>query len=152
MTDFRDLVHQPQHKRRFEKLLRLAAKRGDSELVAERLSWGIDPNGATKNGRTPLMTSVRGSVPVARVVELLLSAGADPGLLDINGLTALDYANRKLAGLSLHEHQPPEPSPSLDENGQIIFAPFELEMFAETRRDNPDIAKEFITGYMKERP
>ena len=44
MDDFRSMARDPEHRRRFEKLLYLAAKRGDADLVAERLSWGIDPN------------------------------------------------------------------------------------------------------------
>jgi hypothetical protein len=42
MSDFGSTARDPKHRRRFEKLLYLAAKRGDADLVAERLSWGID--------------------------------------------------------------------------------------------------------------
>lgn len=59
MDDFRDLARDPAHRRRFEKLLYLAAQRGDADLVAERLSWGIDPNRAFSRGRTPLIANVR---------------------------------------------------------------------------------------------
>ena len=38
MSDFRDLARDPNHCRRFEHLLYLAAQRGDVDLVAERLS------------------------------------------------------------------------------------------------------------------
>ena len=44
MDEFRDMAKSPQHRRRFERLLLLAAERGDADLVAERLSWGVDPN------------------------------------------------------------------------------------------------------------
>ncbi len=44
MTDFREMARDPRDKRRFEKLLYLAAQRGDADIVAERLEWGIDPN------------------------------------------------------------------------------------------------------------
>ena len=44
MDDMRDLARDPKHRRRFEHLLYLAAQRGDADLVAERLAWGIDPN------------------------------------------------------------------------------------------------------------
>src|SRR5580692_4305429 len=99
MTDFRSLVHDPEHRRRFEKLLVLAAKRGDADLVAERLSWGIDPNCTFAKGRTPLMANVRGTCPSAATVKALLKHSADPNLADETGLTALDYARRKLARL-----------------------------------------------------
>ena len=38
-----------------------------------------------------------------------------------------------------------------DEMLLLILADFELEMFEETRRESPDIAREFINSYMKER-
>ena len=151
MSDFRDLVHDPKCKPKFEALLRLAAGRGDAEQVVERLSWGIDPNAASKGGRTALLCNVTSCNPSAGVVRALLNAGADPTHIDHKGLTALDYARRKLARLNLRPRKPPRKSASLDENGNLILAKFELKMFAKTRRENPDIAKEFITGYMKER-
>ena len=100
---------QPKHRRRFEKLLFLAAKRGDTDLVAERLSWGIDPNCASAAGRTPLMANVRGYCPTAATVETLLSAGADASMTDHAGLTALDYARRKLL-VRLQAHPPRAPT------------------------------------------
>jgi len=151
MSDFRDLVHHPKHKRRFEKLLRLAAKRGDAEQVAERLSWGIDPNCVTKKGRTPLICNVKGYCPSSGVVEALLKAGAAPTHVDDCGLTALDYANRKLARINLRPRRPPRKSRSLDENDQLILAPYEQEMLDEVRREHPEHAKEFVTSYIKER-
>ena len=151
MSDFRDLVHDPKCKPRFEALLRLAAGRGDAEQVAERLSWGIDPNCETKTGRTPLICNVTSSMPSSGVVKALLKAGANPNHIDHKGLTALDYANRKLARMNLRPRRPPRKSPSLDENAQLILAPFEQEMLDEVRREHPDWAKEFVTGYIKER-
>ena|SRR5436190_3179941 len=151
MSDFRDLVHDPKCKPRFEALLRLAAGRGDAEQVAERLSWGIDPNCETKTGRTPLICNVTSSMPSSGVVKALLKAGANPNHIDHKGLTALDYANRKLARMNLRPRRPPRKSPSLDENDQLILAPFEQEMLDEVRREHPDWAKEFVTGYIKER-
>ncbi len=151
MSDFRDLVHDPKHKRRFEKLLRLAAKRGDAEQVAERLSWGIDPNCVTKSGRTPLICNVKSYCPSSGVVEALLKAGADPHHIDDKGLTALDYANRKLSRLNLRPRRPPRKSRSLDENDQLILAPYEQEMLDEVRREHPESAKEFVNSYIKER-
>ena len=77
MSDFRDMARDPKHRRRFEKLLYLACKRGDADLVAERLSWGIDPNCTFARGKTPLIANVRSSNPSAGTVEALLKAGAD---------------------------------------------------------------------------
>ena len=55
MTDFRNLTRDPKHRRGFEKMLFLAAQRGDADIVAERLSWGIDPNCTSPKGRTVLV-------------------------------------------------------------------------------------------------
>ncbi len=151
MSDFREMAQDPKFKRRFEWLLRNACRKGDAEQVQERLDWGIDPNCTTKKGRAPLTVNVRSSTPSAAVVKALLKAGADPTTIDISGLSALDYARRKLARMNLKPQRPPEKSPSLDENDQIILQDFELEMLDEVRRDHPDIAKEFATDYIKER-
>lgn len=151
MSDFRDLVHDPKHKRRFEHLLRLAAERGDREQVAERLSWGIDPNCESKTGRTPLICNIVSSCPSSGVVAWLLKAGADPHHLDGRGLTALEYANRKLARINLRPRKPPRKSRSLDENNQLILAPFELEMLDDVRREHGRDAKEFANSYLKKR-
>src|SRR5439155_18073788 len=78
MDDFRSMAQDPEHRRRFEKLLYLAAQRGDADLVAERLSWGIDPNCSSASGSTPMMANIRGSCPSATTVKALLAAGADP--------------------------------------------------------------------------
>jgi len=43
MDDFRNMARDPKHRRRFEKMLYLAAQRGDADLVAERLSWASTP-------------------------------------------------------------------------------------------------------------
>jgi len=151
MSDFLHLVHDPKCKPKFEALLRLAAQRGDVELVTERLSWGIDPNCQSPAGRTPLLCNVTSSSPSSGVVKALLKSGADPHHMDHKGLTALDYANRKLARLNLRPRRPPRKSPSLDENGQLILAPFEQEMLDRVRREHKDWAKEFVTDYIKER-
>src|SRR3954464_14966227 len=78
MPDFRDMARDPKYRRRFEKLLYLACKRGDADLVAERLSWGIDPNCTSAKGRTPLIANVRGSCPSAATARALLDGGAHP--------------------------------------------------------------------------
>src|SRR5947199_5413899 len=98
MDDFRRMARDPEHRRSFEKLLYLAAQRGDADLVAERLSWGIDPNcRSAKKQRTPLMANICSCCPSAATVLALLKANADFTLTDVSGLTALDYARRKLA-------------------------------------------------------
>ncbi|MFO0810103.1 MAG: ankyrin repeat domain-containing protein [Gemmataceae bacterium] len=96
MSDFREMARDPEHRRRFEKLLYLAAQRGDADQVAERLSWGIDPNCTSAKSRTPLIANVRGSSPSIATVRALLEGGGDPARTDDAGLTALDYARRKL--------------------------------------------------------
>src|SRR5687767_13323405 len=101
MADFRDLVHDPNCKRQLESLLRLAAEKGDAVQLNERLSWGIDPNCADEVGRTPLICNVTSFSPSAAVVAALLKAGADPARMDRRGLTALDYARRKLAEIDM---------------------------------------------------
>src|SRR5579862_8986545 len=99
MDDFGSMARDPKHRRNFEKLLFLAAQRGDADLVAERLSWGIDPNCTFGRGRTPLIANAKGYCPSAATVRALLKSGADPHHIDTAGLTALDYARRKLSRL-----------------------------------------------------
>src|SRR5579885_2578221 len=108
------MARDPEHRRTFEKLLYLAAQRGDADLVAERLSWGIDPDcRSAKRHRTPLMANICGGCPSAATVRALLKGGADPTLTDTAGLTALDYARRKLARLQARP-RPVRKSPNLD--------------------------------------
>jgi hypothetical protein len=72
MSDFRRMAQDPKFRRKFAKLLYLAAQRGDTDLVGERLSCGIDPNCRSATGRTPLIANVRAACPSARVVRVLL--------------------------------------------------------------------------------
>jgi hypothetical protein len=148
--DIRDMARDPEHRRTFEKLLYLAAKRGDADLVAERLSWGIDPNCTFARGRTPLIGNVRGSCPSAATVRALLDGGADPTLMDESGLTALDYARRKLAKLQAKPRRHRK-SPSLDENNQLQLSPGEQEELDRMRREHPDLDPEFFRTYWQER-
>lgn len=154
MDDFRKMVNDPNHRRRFEALLYLAAQRGDADLVAERLSWGIDPNcRSAKKQRTPLMANVCWSCPSAATVRALLKGGADPTLTDIAGLTALDYARRKLAKLNSRPRRPPPKSPSLDENNQLQLGEDEqreLDRMREELGDGDD-AKEYLRLWWQER-
>lgn len=139
MPDFRDMARDPKHRRQFEKLLYLAAQRGDADLVAERLSWGIDPNCCSKKKhRTPLMANICGSSPNAATARALLERGADPDLTDEAGLTALDYARRKLARLESRPRRAPLKSPSLDENDQLCLDPEEQAELDELHKEIPD--------------
>jgi hypothetical protein len=150
MSDFRDMARDPKHRRRFEKLLYLACKRGDADLVEERLSWGIDPNCTSRKGRTPLIANVRGFSPSAATVRALLKSGADTSVTDISGLTALDYARRKLARIQARPPRPSSKSPSLDENNQLQLSPDEQAELDEMRRE-VDGDPEFLRLYWKER-
>ena len=151
MSDFRDMAGDPKHRRKFEKLLFLACQRGDDDLVAERLSWGIDPNCVFgKKARTPLIANVKGYSPNAATVKALLAAGADPQYTDATGLKALDYARRKLAKL---RNNPPVhvKSPSLDENDQLQLSPDEQEEFDKMREELGPEGKDFMRIWWKER-
>ncbi len=150
MDDLDDMARDPKHRRSFEKLLYLAAQRGDADLVAERLSWGIDPNCASSRGRTPLIANVRGSCPNAATVLALLASGADPTLTDEAGLSALDYARRKLLRLRA---RPPgrRKSPSLDENDQLRLSPAEQTELDEIRKELPTDNHDFLRIWWKER-
>ncbi len=119
MSDFIQMARDPKYRRHFEKLLRLAASRGDADLVSERLGWGIDPNCTSPRSRTPLIVNVGGICPNVATVRALLAAGSDPALLDDRGLSALDLARRKFIKVQAKPRKKPRPSPSLDENGQL---------------------------------
>jgi hypothetical protein len=148
------MAKSPQHRRRFERLLLLAAERGDADLVAERLGWGVNPNATFARGRTPLMANVRGACPSAATVRALLRHGADAALADEAGLSALDYARRKLLKLSgdgTQARRAPGGSPSLDENGQLALdAGEQAEMDAMRAELGPE-GSEFVRLYWQER-
>lgn len=148
MSDFREMARGPEFRRKFEKLLYLAARRGDADLVAERLSWGVDPNCCSARGTTPLIANVRSYCPSAATVRALLAAGADPGLADGAGLTALDYARRKLAKLQARPRKVRK-SPSLDENDQLRLSPDEQAELDRMRREIPD--PDFLRVWWRER-
>jgi hypothetical protein len=147
-----NLARDPQHRREFEKLLRLAARRGDADLVAERLGWGIDPDCRSAGGGTPLIANIRGYCPNAAAVRALLKAGADPSLTDLHGLSALDYARRKLARLQAKPRRKPRKSPSLDENDQLKLSAEERSHLDELRAQLPaGDQREFVRIWWQER-
>ena len=151
MSELGDMARDPKHRRTFEKLLILAAQRGDADLVAERLSWGVDPNCTTPKGRTPLIANAKGFCPSVATVQALLAAGADANAMDQTGLTALEYARRKLAKLQAHPHRRRK-SPSLDENNQLQLPPDEQAELDKMREEmSPDDARDFFRTYWKER-
>lgn len=151
MDDFRSMARDPQHRRRFEKLLLLAVRRGDADLVAERLSWGIDPNCTFAKNLTLLMASVRSSCPSSAAVEALLQHGADPSLMDEAGLTALDYARRKLSRLQAKPRRNRK-SPSLDENNQLNLTGDEQEELDQMRAElGAEAYRDFFQMYWQER-
>lgn len=152
MSDMRDMARDPEHKRSFEKLLYLAAQRGDADIVAERLSWGIDPDcRSAKKKRTPLMANVCAACPSAATVRALLAGGADPHATDAAGLTALDYARRKLARLNARPRRDPTKSPSLDENNQLQLGEDEQAELDRMRTELGEDAKEFLRIWWQER-
>lgn len=72
--------------------LRLTSEKGDVELAVWLLEHKANVNLADKEGRTPLMAAVgRGSYDEP-LLPLLLKAGGDPQLKDLQGRTVLDYA------------------------------------------------------------
>ena len=151
MDDFREMARDPKFRRRFEKMLYLAAIRGDADLVAERLSWGVDPNCCSSRGTTPLIANIRGACPSTATVRALLAAGADPARMDGAGLTGLDYARRKLARLRARPRRMPRKSPSLDENNQLQLSPAEQAEFDRMRKEQPDADPEFFRIWWQER-
>jgi hypothetical protein len=88
-------------------------------------------------GPHPLIANVRGSCPSAATIRALLERGADPNLMDESGLTALDYARRKLARLQDRPAQHRRESPSLNENYQLRLSPQEQAELDKMRRELP---------------
>jgi len=142
----------PKIRESLETLLVLAAQKGDEETVRERLRWGVDPNCRTRKGRTPLIANVKGICPNANVVKALLAAGADVALTDEAGLSALDYARRKLIKTQAKPRRPAARSASLDENNQVQMNAMDEEFLERMRRDLPaEDAREAVRMYYQER-
>jgi len=94
---------------------------------------------------------VGGSCPSAAAVRALLQRGADPGLTDEAGLTALDYARRKLARLQNRPARRRRKSPSLDENDQLRLSAAEQADLDQMRRELPGADRDFLQIWWQER-
>ncbi len=72
--------------------LHYAATNGHLEVMSLLLDENAYIDAASPNGTTPLMMAAHYGTPSA--VKLLLEAGADPMLKNVQGLNAIDFANR----------------------------------------------------------
>ena len=72
--------------------LHYAATRGHIDVMNILLEKHAYIDAASPNGSTPLMMAALYGTPSA--VKLLLEAGADPSLKNMQGLTAIDFAQR----------------------------------------------------------
>lgn len=72
--------------------LHYAATNGHLAIMALLLEHHAYIDAESPNGSTPLMMAAHYGTPAA--VKLLLEAGADPGLKNQLGLTAIDFAHR----------------------------------------------------------
>lgn len=70
--------------------LHTAVFRADVEKVKERLAAGVCPNERGRDRETPLMAAAREGY--VQIMEALLEVGADAGLTDVFGKTALIHA------------------------------------------------------------
>ena len=79
--------------------IHLAARWNENLTVIERLAWFLNFDTPNKRGMTSLHVAAQSNKNPA-VIEELLNAGANPGLLDKDGNTPLDYArdNSALVG------------------------------------------------------
>jgi hypothetical protein len=101
-------------------------------------------NSAFSKGRTPLIANVRGSCPSAATVRALLEGGADPSSTDEFGLTALDYAGRKLTRLDAPPARDRRKSPSLDETDQIRLDAAEQDELGRIRGELPGADRDYL--------
>ena len=75
-----------------------ASERGHVDYVRRVVRTGVDVNHVNDLGWTALLEAVilgDGTRRYQQVVALLLAAGADRGLADRNGVTALEHAQRR---------------------------------------------------------
>lgn len=86
-----------------ETLLILATRHGHPETVRLLLAQGARPDQADHQQITPLMEAA--ITNRTDLLDLLLAAGADPGLTDVDGHTALDLARKHQASDTLRQLQ-----------------------------------------------
>ncbi len=72
--------------------LHYACSGPDNGVSAWLIAQGAEINARSPNGSTPLMLAAGYGSPDS--VDVLLQAGADPGLLNDKGLSAMDFAQR----------------------------------------------------------
>lgn len=75
-----------------------ASERGHVDYVRRAVQLDIDLNRVNLNGWTALLEAVvfgDGGAGQQEIVRLLLAAGADPGIRDANGRSALDHARER---------------------------------------------------------
>jgi len=123
---------------------------GDIDRVREILESGVDPNIRDKRGRPAIVRAVRALIPESGVVDVLLEAGADATAMDEQGLSALDYARRRLARLG----DGPDPvtrSQSLDADGNLVLSDEEQEFMEQIKKEHGDRAEEYVDICVQER-
>ncbi len=143
-----DWIRRLQTKRLFN-----AAKYGGEEYARDAIRLGADARHISrKNRRTALIMSCGGMMPSLLIVQELIAAGVDVGVQDVTGRTALDWARVRLTEMGpWTPEELPTRSKSLDEFGNVVLQDFEEEHFAELRAERPEMAEEFIAGYMEAR-
>jgi hypothetical protein len=140
-----EMARKPSTRHLFERLLRIAADKGDVEQVEERLSWGIDPDCSTRKlARTPLIRNCIGYCPMAGVVQALLKAGADPHIADAKGLTALDYVRRRLLKYEGKPRKALRRSPSLTAGGELRLAQDEWDFVEELEAEHEGAGDQYL--------
>lgn len=75
-----------------------ASERGHVDYVRRAVQLDIDLNRVNLNGWTALLEAVvfgDGGADQQEIVRLLLAAGADPGIRDADGISALDHARER---------------------------------------------------------
>lgn len=130
-----------------------AAKYGGHEYVCDAIRMGADATRiSTRMHRTALIMNCGGNMPSLSIVQQLLAAGVDVHIRDITGRTALEWARLRLAEMGpWTPEELPTRSKSLDEFGNVILHDFEQQHLDDLRNQHPEMADEFIQGYMDAR-